>query len=233
MSEEDESGRRADPAGPTAEAASAPDRLLAAAERNFALYGVEGVPISRIVREAGQRNVSAISYYFGDRRSLVRAILSSRLGELNARRQAMLDEMRGSGRPLSVRDCIVLLVLPLANFISSDTRESYYVRFLLQVHVHLDYRPMREEHYHLATSFLETLEELRRHLACLDPRLVDGRIGDLSDHILASLAFIEALIGRRSLFDVELRVHNLIDGLTAAIHAEISAETGKLLVSRA
>jgi AcrR family transcriptional regulator len=51
------------------------DRLVLAAAHLFARRGIEEVPLRDIVAEAGQRNASAVHYYFGNRWGLVIAIL--------------------------------------------------------------------------------------------------------------------------------------------------------------
>ena len=78
------------------------DRLLRVAEQLFALEGIDAVSMRRIGIEAGQRNKSALQYHFGDKDNLIRAIFAHRMGEINARRQSMLDDIlaRGAGGDL-------------------------------------------------------------------------------------------------------------------------------------
>ncbi|MGO4255153.1 TetR/AcrR family transcriptional regulator [Marmoricola sp. RAF53] len=54
-------------------------RLLRAGERRFAHDGVKGAKLSDIVRDAGQRNDSAVGYHFGSRQGLLTAIVGKHM----------------------------------------------------------------------------------------------------------------------------------------------------------
>lgn len=88
-------------------------KILDAAERLLAEHGVGGVSIRDITREAGV-NLAAISYYFGNKQGLVAAVLSRRLGPLNERRLAMLDEaeQRSEGKPVRLEELLEALISP-------------------------------------------------------------------------------------------------------------------------
>src|SRR5215475_15692844 len=93
----------------TAHAESAPTRrrhstgeatrelLMVAAERLFAMNGVEGVTLREIQVAAGQANSSVIAYHFGSQAGLVRALLEFRYRKVNARRAELLQEARDRG----------------------------------------------------------------------------------------------------------------------------------------
>jgi AcrR family transcriptional regulator len=66
---------------------------LEIAERLFGDYGVEGVSIRQIGLEAKAANKSAVSYHFGGRADLVRAIWMHRLPILDQMRRALLDKI--------------------------------------------------------------------------------------------------------------------------------------------
>ena len=69
-----------------------PGELLDAAERLIAEHGFE-VPLREIAVAAGQRNNSAVNYYFRTRQDLIDAVVARRLVPMEAERQAMLDGM--------------------------------------------------------------------------------------------------------------------------------------------
>jgi len=68
-------------AGPRADASEARERLLAAALPLFAAHGYAATAVRAIVRDAGV-NLAAISYYFGDKAGLYRAVLNAPVKEM-------------------------------------------------------------------------------------------------------------------------------------------------------
>jgi AcrR family transcriptional regulator len=89
------------------------ERLLEAAERLFATQGVNAVSLREIVRESGARNVTALQYHFGDRKSLLRAVLERHHRDVEIARNALLDTYEAEGNA-DVRALAVILVRPLA-----------------------------------------------------------------------------------------------------------------------
>lgn len=92
-------------------------QLIRAAERLFADRGVEAVSLREINRDAGQRNATALQYHFGDRRSLVHAILAKHELAVEASRHALLDEIEADGQR-DLRRLSAALVLPAAEKLS-------------------------------------------------------------------------------------------------------------------
>lgn len=82
------------------------------------------MPLREISAEAGQRNHSAVNYYFHNRQELVDAVIARRLAPMERERALMLATLDPHGR----RDPHALLrimVLPMAAVDSG-----YYARFL-------------------------------------------------------------------------------------------------------
>jgi AcrR family transcriptional regulator len=107
---------------------SAKEDLVRAAERLFAVHGVDGVSLRQVSTEAGPRNVAAAQYHFGDKRGLVQAIFRSRFERIDVRRRERLEAVREAGRTRDVRALVEVLVRPLAEQAASPG--SHYVRFL-------------------------------------------------------------------------------------------------------
>lgn len=104
--------------------------LLAAGERLIAEHGVD-VPLRDIARAAGQRNNSAVQYYYDSRDGLIEAILAARLGPLEARRAEMLAELDDAGTA-DVTALVRVLVEPmlLVPYVDGAT---HYARFIDRV----------------------------------------------------------------------------------------------------
>ncbi|RNL62120.1 TetR/AcrR family transcriptional regulator [Nocardioides marmoriginsengisoli] len=60
--------------------------LIRAGERRFARDGVAGAKLSDIVRDAGQRNDSAVGYHFGSRQGMLTAIVTKHMAAMEADR---------------------------------------------------------------------------------------------------------------------------------------------------
>ena len=103
-------------------------RILEAAERLFAEFGIEGVSLRQIAAAAGQRNTSAVAYHFGSKPGLVAALYEWRMTPINARRLEML----AAAQAPTVETYVRSLVQPLADVLTqaeADGRPSWYLRF--------------------------------------------------------------------------------------------------------
>src|SRR3954464_15970246 len=62
-------------------------RLVRAGEQRFARDGVAGAKLSDVVRDAGQRNDSAVGYHFGSRQGLLAEIVAKHMVVMEAQRE--------------------------------------------------------------------------------------------------------------------------------------------------
>jgi AcrR family transcriptional regulator len=115
-------------------APAARQRLLLAAERLIAERGID-VPLRDIAVAAGQRNNSAVHYYFGSRDGLIQAVLERRQDPLEARRLTLLAEHEAAGRADEPRALVELLVAPMLH-VPYEDGATHYARFLEQIRNH-------------------------------------------------------------------------------------------------
>ena len=102
--------------------------ILVAAERLIAEQGVQ-VPLRDIALAAGQRNNSAVNYYFRNRQELIDAIVRRRLEPMEHQRRLMLDSVDDAARhDVARHDVDVLLRVMVLPLLSVDS--AYYARFL-------------------------------------------------------------------------------------------------------
>jgi TetR/AcrR family transcriptional regulator len=99
MSRQAVARRRSGPAGARRDPEATRRALVAAATRLFAERGFDAVPIGAVAAEAGV-NKALISYHFGGKRGLYRAILVSSFAELAADLKAAEAKGRGAARTL-------------------------------------------------------------------------------------------------------------------------------------
>jgi AcrR family transcriptional regulator len=110
--------------------------LKRVARRLFAERGIREVTVREIAQAAGQRNQGAIAYHFGTKEALVVELLTDGAQRIEARRHTFLDALEAAGGPLSVRDAVAAIVLPLAAFSDEDVEYGGgFTGFLLQLNV--------------------------------------------------------------------------------------------------
>ena len=94
------------PSNPT----STRERLIAAAESLFAERGVKGASLRDITSRA-EVNLAAVNYHFGSKEGLLRAVLETRLGPINAQRLELLDRLEATGE-VSVETLLDAFIRP-------------------------------------------------------------------------------------------------------------------------
>jgi AcrR family transcriptional regulator len=145
-------------------------KIMDAAERLIALYGVEGVSFRQILIEAKQRNKYAISLYFGGKDELLTAIVSRRVTEMNVRRKVLVAEAEARGTMNDPRTLLEITYRPLAE-VSDATGEYTYARFLHQA---LLYRTFNYNWPALSPEVAEFSHSANRRLRALVPDMPDA-----------------------------------------------------------
>lgn len=88
-------------------------RLIRAGEQRFARDGVAGAKLSDIVRDAGQRNDSAVGYHFGSRQGLLDQIIAKHMAQMEQNR---ILPPEGADLPAVVR----AIVEPTAELLATE-----------------------------------------------------------------------------------------------------------------
>src|ERR1700675_4204360 len=100
-------------ANPRAASEDTKSQIKAAAQLLFARHGVDAVTIQQIVAAAGQRNNAALHYHFGTKEELIRQPVADAAAGLDERRQGMLREIDARGGPATIREMLLVLVMPV------------------------------------------------------------------------------------------------------------------------
>ena len=103
-------------------------RLLEAAERVIAIEGLQHAPDQAIVRAAGHRNHSAVTYHFGNRDALVLAVWELRSRPIDEYRARLLADLERSRRLDDLSALVHAYVVPLVRDVASR-HPSYWARF--------------------------------------------------------------------------------------------------------
>lgn len=159
--------------------------LLDAAERLFAVQGVETASLRDICIEAGQRNNSAVQYHFGDREGLVAAVFTRRMDAINELRRTMIHDLDADHRGDDIVGLVDALMFPLVEYVT--THDGWYGRFLV-----------RTEFDHFATtvknalpvsgSVREIMQRLVAQLTDLEPRVRQLRVEQMMTHYIGAVA---------------------------------------------
>jgi AcrR family transcriptional regulator len=202
--------------------------LLEAAERLFAIRGIDGVTLREIQVAAGQSNSSVITYHFGSKTGLVRALVAHRQSVLDAELHHGATQLervvaeRASGIA-TARELVGLVVGPL---VSSIRRGEMYVPFLARLSEdplarseywppHIDDRMYSAETEQLVGVLLSGLPERVRRAR--NHQFFTSMLHVLGDHARNGTDLSPA------------RVSSYVDGWAALLVAKVSPETTALL----
>jgi AcrR family transcriptional regulator len=106
-------------------------RVLESAVALFAERGFSEVTVREIADDAGA-NPAAINYYFGGKERLIRQVIRSVFGPLNAQRLTALAAATNSDRPLTAEAVVRALVEPTVHACMQGAGpERHYARILL------------------------------------------------------------------------------------------------------
>ncbi|MBF6221466.1 TetR/AcrR family transcriptional regulator [Nocardia abscessus] len=108
--------------------------LLDAGERLIAERGVD-VPLRDIAAAAGQRNNSAVHYYFDSRTGLIEAIVERRMNWLEHRRMQLLAAHEATGGANDLPTLVAMLATPILELLGHDG-VTHLGRFLEVVRTH-------------------------------------------------------------------------------------------------
>jgi AcrR family transcriptional regulator len=202
-------------------------QIKAAAQLLFARHGVDAVTIQQIVAAAGQRNNAALHYHFGTKEELIRQLVVDGAAVLDERRQGMLREIDARGGPETIREVLLVLVMPVIE-LGDDERWRGYIRFTssLQASDRKTLRAALNNRWN--AGYVACFAHLKRMLP-LPAALVEQRLSIFSIYANAILSAREAAAETRNskngLWDQRFTIDNIIDTLEAAITCPPSAQT--------
>lgn len=198
--------------------------LLEAAERLFALRGVEGVTLREIQVAADQSNSSVIGYHFGSKVGLVQALIAHRQPTLDIDRDQALSAMEGRAPgPDHARELVQMVVGPM---VASIERGELYVPFLARL---AEDPQARSAYWPAGVDDSIT--------AAVTESLVDAAMGDLPARLKRSRSFMFFTAALNTLGEhartgwnlSPVRLSGYIDGWVGMLTAPVSAETRRLM----
>jgi AcrR family transcriptional regulator len=159
-------------------------RLLRAGEQRFARDGVAGAKLSDIVRQAGQRNDSAVGYHFGSRQGLLEAIVVKHMAAMEAQREV---PPVGAG----LTEVVEAIVAPTAALLGSEEGRDF-LRVMEQLAVWSGIASGRQNQVLAGTVIGAQLASLE---ALLRPRLGTGLT---RERVALMVTFLTAALAERA-----------------------------------
>jgi AcrR family transcriptional regulator len=210
--------RRVEQVGATREA------LLDAAERLFAEHGVHAVANRQISEAAGQGNNAAVSYHFGTKVDLVRAIVRRHADGIEAGRARMMAEIDGSA---DLRDLVACAVRPVTDHLDALGTPSWYARFIAQVTADPALHAVTAEEFAGASPSMSRLQEgMKRCLRELRPEVHAERAA-MTRHLITHMTADreQALADSKPTYRASWSetADGLIDAIVAVWQAPVSA----------
>ncbi|MBB4642812.1 TetR/AcrR family transcriptional regulator [Rhizorhapis suberifaciens] len=201
------------------------EAMIVAAERRFALHGLEGASLRQIALDSNQRNESAAHYHFGSREGLIRAILGHRISTINARREKRLEEARRiPGGQISARAIASVVIYPMAEEIFSNWRNCYWIRFISQLFA-IDKFSFFADEFESSSRALVQAYDLMGSIPGIDPIVLEARKQILRHDVVWGLARVEAISFHERRETCELHIANLVDMIAAGISVAPSKDT--------
>jgi AcrR family transcriptional regulator len=204
--------------------------LREAAEKLIAKKGIQNVSIKEIVREAGQKNESALQYHFKNLQGLIAAIHAERSQQTHEKRAELLADLESLETKPALRDLCRLMVLPTFILAKSDLKYRRYVTsFSHELALTEDSALVKvQKEGGGGASGKHTGELLRIALAHLDEQSYRQRM----DIAIRTTAIVMGRHARqKSAFrgpQSELFLSNLIDALEGLLSAPVSNDTKTL-----
>jgi len=204
------------------------NQIKAAAQMLFARRGVDGVTVQEIVAAASQRNNAALHYHFRSKQELIRQMVVDGAAVLDRRRREMLDELKARGGPKSIREVMLVLIMPVIE-LGDDDRWRGYIRFTsnLQASDPKNFRAALNNRWN--SGYVACFNHLKQMLP-LPAAIIEQRLSMFTIYANAILSAHEAALESRNtkssrLWDHPATIANMLDTLEAAITCPPSKAT--------
>ncbi|WP_261570630.1 TetR/AcrR family transcriptional regulator [Frankia gtarii] len=197
--------------------------LLLAAERLFAAGGIDGPSMREISKAAGQLNTSALQYHFGDRQSVLAAIIERHHRDVEPHRLGLLDTLEFAGGS-GLSELAAALVLPQAARLDHRDGGPEYLQIIAEV-------TARPERFAASFAAVSAAPSMVRWRALVTPFLPPAAVGPPLHRRFAAIRFLNGELATRAREhhrpDHRLFTSHLVDLVTAILAAPVSAQTSR------
>jgi AcrR family transcriptional regulator len=204
------------------------NQIKAAAQMLFAQRGVDGVTVQEIVNAAGQRNNAALHYHFGSKEELIRQMVVDGAAVLDRRRREMLDAIDAGGGPKSIREVILILIMPVIE-LGEDERWRGYIRFTSNLQAS-DPKTLRAAlNNRWNSGYVDCFKHLKQMLP-LPAAVIEQRLSMFTIYANSILSAHEAALESHNtrnsrLWGRSFTIENMLDTLEATLACPLSDQT--------
>lgn len=191
--------------------------LLRAAERLFAERGVDAVSLREIAAAAGQRNHSAALYHFGDKRTLVNALLERHSDPIQHGWAAVVEHMTMDGRD-TLEELVGLMVRTLVRKLDDPDGGREYLLVVAQLTQSPGF-PVNDLPATQAPGILALMGAMMRHLDAIPQELLLLRMFAVTSLLYGSIASYDRLTRAGMDLPRDLFVADLIVSISALLRA--------------
>ena len=151
------------------------EKLILAAESQFAKRGFDTVSLREIAAAAGQKNHHAVQYHFESREGLVSAVFRYRMAQMEDRRGEMLRAAEAAGALADARTIMNVIFLPQLSLPGQHGNHSY-ASFLCQYLLRNEGTGFGDFGAELPPNIDRSLSLLRAHLDFLPEGIAQRRL---------------------------------------------------------
>ncbi|PZV18844.1 MAG: TetR/AcrR family transcriptional regulator [Pseudanabaena sp.] len=138
------------------------EQIIMVAERLFAEHGFDGTTLRNVVSEAGV-NLAAVSYHFGSKEDLYRAVVAKYARPVVDQELYLLSELQKGLEPISVEGILTALIKP-SLVILSQHADSHLVTAQFMGRCRTEPEPIQsianEEYDAASQAFLDVLQRI-------------------------------------------------------------------------
>lgn len=219
-----------------APSANTKSQIKAAAQMLFARQAIDGVTVQQIISAAGQRNNAALHYHFGSKEELIRQLVIDGAQVLEGRRQTMLQEIDARGGPTSIREIVLVLVMPVVE-LSNDERWNGYIRFTSNLQASDPDKLRSALNNRWNASYVRCFADLKQMLP-LPAEIAEQRLSIFAIYANAILSAREAAMEMQKskhsrLWNKKFTTQNILDTLEATLTFAPSTQTIKAMEDKA
>lgn len=197
--------------------------LMDAAEELFATHGIDAVSGRRIAEHTNNANHSAVSYHFGSRDGLLRAIVARQAERTDSRRCELMDRL---GDAPDLHDLMGCLIVPLTDQFAAVEGASWHARFIRQLRATPSSMEVLKDSAVGDTAVADLLEKVRELLSDIPVVVLTTRFWMLGLMVIDVCAEYETKLQNEP--DVEADwtsvARSLVDACVGTLGAEVTSE---------